>query len=235
MQAVPVLCVANGKRDAGVHVKGTLKDWHKITHGDKDAIAVIDFKDEAKAVEQIKTAVASGAIAAIIVNMQAPLQNLTGENLDAISVPVVMSKIGLATGNIEATIELDAKGTWTFPSLPAPYTFELHGVELGVDKQVVGKVRRQQPATWTEADGWDVDEEGMIGLPPIWNKRAMQNRQSDKMYRAACKVLEESETIVSIDRFAFFRPTKLPECCDEWITGLLALSAWPLPVICSSI
>lgn len=54
-------------------------------------------------------------------------------------------------------------------------------ITQGVDGQVVGKVRRDDPASWSEAHGWDLDEEGMIGLPPVWSSRAMHNRQADKV------------------------------------------------------
>ena len=215
---VPALCVANGKRDAGAHVTGTLAEWDKLVPDQTDAIAVIPFKDEVSAVEQVSASTARGAKACILVHEPEPLQRFTGKGLDILSVPVAIVNVAMPIGE-SATLQVDGKGTWTFPSLPAPYTFQLRGVELGFDRQVVGKVRRNEPATWTEENGWDVDEEGMIGLPPLWDKRAMENRQADKMYRAACTLLGHNETIVSIDRFAIFRPTLLPECTDEWITA----------------
>eukprot|EP00802_Teleaulax_amphioxeia_P014053 Tamp_14112.p1 GENE.Tamp_14112~~Tamp_14112.p1 ORF type:complete len:445 (+),score=80.08 Tamp_14112:323-1657(+) len=217
-QQVPALCVANGRRDAGAHVTGTLTAWDRVTSDQADAIAVVHFTNEASAVGQVSACIASGAKACILVHESAPLQRFAGKDLEALSVPVAIVNVAMPVGEC-ATLKVDAKGTWTFPSLPAPYKFELRGVELGFDRQVVGKVRRNEPATWTEEHGWDVDEEGMIGLPPVWNKRAMENRQSDKLYRAACSLLGHSETIVSIDRFAFFRPTLLPERSDEWVTA----------------
>jgi len=130
-QRVPVLCAANGKRDAGVSVKGTLTSWESVTShaSDEMQIAVIPFKDEVSAVEHIKASIESGAKAALLVRQDAPLHKLNAKDLDALSVPVTMVNKPVSTGVI-ATLEVDSKGTWTFPSLPAPYKFFLRGVEL---------------------------------------------------------------------------------------------------------
>ncbi len=92
-------------------------------------IAVIPFKDEVSAVEHIKASIESGAKAALLVRQDAPLHKLNAKDLDALSVPVAMVNTPVSTGRI-ATLEVDSKGTWTFPSLPAPYKFFLRGVEL---------------------------------------------------------------------------------------------------------
>ena len=67
----------------------------------------------------------------------------------------------------------------------------------GVDGQVVGKVRRDDPASWSEAHGWDVDEEGMIGLPPVWSSRAMHNRQADKVLETSYTSSLRPHTLVA--------------------------------------
>ena len=66
--------------------------------------------------------------------------------------------------------------------------------------------------------------QGMIGLPPFWTKSAMHNRQNEKLYRLAALILDTPEVIVSIDRFAIFRPMAVhegderPPYMDEWLT-----------------
>jgi len=180
-------------------------------------IAIINFTTESSAHEEIKACIARGAKGVILVDGTGPIQKMTCDGLDELSVPVLAVNAPVQVGT--ATLAVDDKGTWTFPRLPPPYKFELRGIELGVDRQVVGKIQRKEPATWTEENGWDVDEEGMIGLPPVWTKKAMENRQAGKLYRASCTLLGNSETVVSIDRFAIFRPMELTEAKEEWATG----------------
>jgi hypothetical protein len=52
----------------------------------------------------------------------------------------------------------------------------------------------------------------------------MHNRQNEKLYRLAALILDTPEVIVSIDRFAIFRPMAVregderPTYMDEWLT-----------------
>jgi hypothetical protein len=105
-----------------------------------------------------------------------------------------------------------------------PYTFAEQGLQLGVSNMTRGRVDFDDPSTWTEECGWEQDEEGMIGLPPFWTKCSMHNRQNEKLYQLASTILGSPEVIVSIDRFALFRPMAVkkgderPSYMDEWET-----------------
>lgn len=52
----------------------------------------------------------------------------------------------------------------------------------------------------------------MVGLPPFWTAAAMRNRQNSILYAVASSILGSSEVIVSIDRFALFRPMAGAKC-----------------------
>mmetsp|Transcript_35784 Transcript_35784/g.74897 ORF Transcript_35784/g.74897 Transcript_35784/m.74897 type:complete len:263 (-) Transcript_35784:372-1160(-) len=71
----------------------------------------------------------------------------------------------------------------------------------------------------------------MVGLPPFWTKQAMENRQCEKVYKAACALLDSRELIIGIDRYAMFRPmlADFSGSKDEWVTAKnvhLDLNPW---------
>ena len=106
-QQVPALCVANGRRDAGAHVTGTLTAWDRVTSDQADAIAVVHFTNEASAVGQVSACIASGAKACILVHESAPLQRFAGKDLEALSVPVAIVNVAMPVGEC-ATLKVDA-------------------------------------------------------------------------------------------------------------------------------
>ena len=51
-------------------------------------------------------------------------------------------------------------------------------------------------------------EEGILGVPPVFTKQALKNRQNEKIYKVYSTLLGRKDLLVSIDRYGFFRPTK---------------------------
>ncbi len=49
----------------------------------------------------------------------------------------------------------------------------------------------------------------------------MENRQSEKIYKAACALLDSRELIIGFDRYAMFRPmlADFSGSKDEWLTA----------------
>ena len=161
-----------------------------------------------------------------------------------------MPRKRLCTIYLHLSLQVDEKGTWTFPTLTKPRKFTLRGLEVDVTNLCVGKVKRGDQRTWTEENGWELDEEGMIGLPPFWTKQFMENRQREKSYRydstkflsaaefalklsfdfdglvrnrAACNIIGSHDLIISIDRGAIFRPMQ----SDVLSQSKEAAEEWP--------
>jgi hypothetical protein len=159
-QHIPFMCGANGRRDKGMCVEGVLREANSknIETGIIAVIAETSGLDEL-----IKLALQQGAAAIVIVRSSDILEELPPHmEKDSMTIPIVivrqMDQRLLEMGKT-CKLHIDSDGTWTFPTLPAPHTFFVGDLELGVKSKTCGKVSRKDTSTWTEECGWEVDEE----------------------------------------------------------------------------
>ncbi|KAG2389245.1 hypothetical protein C9374_014645 [Naegleria lovaniensis] len=69
-------------------------------------------------------------------------------------------------------------------------------------------LKREDISTWTNSNWPAMKEEGILGVPPVFTKQAMENRQNELLYHVFKEVTGQEKLWVSMDRYGFFRPTK---------------------------
>jgi ectoine hydroxylase-related dioxygenase (phytanoyl-CoA dioxygenase family) len=66
---------------------------------------------------------------------------------------------------------------------------------------------RDLPTQWDKV--WpSMQEEGILGSPPVFTKQAFKNRQNPRVYQVFSSLLKQEKLMVNIDRYGLFRPTK---------------------------
>eukprot|EP01113_Clastostelium_recurvatum_P019805 TRINITY_DN2342_c0_g1_i2.p1 TRINITY_DN2342_c0_g1~~TRINITY_DN2342_c0_g1_i2.p1 ORF type:complete len:419 (+),score=87.60 TRINITY_DN2342_c0_g1_i2:59-1258(+) len=72
----------------------------------------------------------------------------------------------------------------------------------------VAPVSRHDPSTWINRAWPAMYNEGIVGTPPVFTARALQNRQNENLHRVASTLFGRNDLLISQDRYGFFRPTK---------------------------
>ncbi|KAL5474496.1 hypothetical protein EMCRGX_G026451 [Ephydatia muelleri] len=92
-------------------------------------------------------------------------------------------------------------------------------LETGAFGGIDPGIKRDNPSTWTK--GWPpMQKSGILGVLPVFTKRAQDNRQNPRVYEVFANILGEKELMVNQDRYGLFRPTIEEDGTvhDEWKT-----------------